>query len=355
MRAVIARAERVEPHVNAFAEELFEQALRAAAAAERRHLPGGRPRLLEGLPVAAKEEQPLAGHLVTDGTLLRPAYPARGDGRGPGPDPGGGRHSPCPHDHLGVLLHAVVAHPPLGCDPQSVEPRRVRGRLVRRLGGRPGRRHRHPCHRLGHRGSLRAPASFNGVVSYKPLPAATRCFRPSGSTVLPPRPMARTVADCALLQNGMAGPDPRDPASMRPAVRIPPDLEGVQRPARRLQHRAGGRPVDPEIRMRTRAAVEGLRAGGTLVLVAEVEIGWRLDEIKRALWAHFGRGDVAGSLALDSRRPGVITPYTLAFARRGMAADPTPDSAAGKKLEAVIHEQLDSVIDAQAVSPEGPR
>ncbi|MFJ3365666.1 hypothetical protein [Streptomyces anthocyanicus] len=49
----IARAERVEPHVNAFAEELFEQALRAAAAAERRYLPGGRPRLLEGLPPAA--------------------------------------------------------------------------------------------------------------------------------------------------------------------------------------------------------------------------------------------------------------------------------------------------------------
>ncbi|GHC33676.1 hypothetical protein GCM10010348_70760 [Streptomyces anthocyanicus] len=73
MRAVIARAERVEPHVNAFAEELFEQALRAAAAAERRYLPGGRPRPLEGLPPAAKEEQLLAGHLVTDGTLLRPA------------------------------------------------------------------------------------------------------------------------------------------------------------------------------------------------------------------------------------------------------------------------------------------
>ncbi|MFJ3365667.1 amidase family protein [Streptomyces anthocyanicus] len=154
--------------------------------------------------------------------------------------------------------------------------------------------------------------------------------------------MARTVADCALFRNVLAGPATRDPASMRPAVRIPADLEGMQRPARRLQHRAGGRPVDPEIRTRTRAAVEALRAGG--VLVAEVEIGWRLDEIKRALWAHFGRGDVAGILALDSRCPGVITPHTLAFARRGMAADPTPDSAAGKNLEAVIQEQLDSVI-----------
>ncbi|WP_193487296.1 hypothetical protein [Streptomyces anthocyanicus] len=86
----------------------------------------------------------------------------------------------------------------------------------------------------------------------------------------------------------------------------------------------------------------------------EVEIGWRLDEIKRALWAHFGRGDVAGIRALDSRRPGVITPYTLAFARGGMAAYPTPDSAAGKNLEAVIQEQLDSVITTGVQGVAGP-
>ncbi len=69
MHAVV---ERAEPDVNAFAEQRFEQALRLAAVAEKQHAPGGQPRPLEGLPIAAKEEQPLAGYSITEGTLLRP-------------------------------------------------------------------------------------------------------------------------------------------------------------------------------------------------------------------------------------------------------------------------------------------
>ncbi len=76
MTAVIERAELVEPVANAFAERLFDQALDAAAEAERLYRPGGHPRPLEGLPVAAKEEQPIAGHPVTDGTPLRAPYVA---------------------------------------------------------------------------------------------------------------------------------------------------------------------------------------------------------------------------------------------------------------------------------------
>ena len=37
-------------------------------------------------------------------------------------------------------------------------------------------------------------------------------------------PMARTVADCALLENVIAGPDPSDVASIRPKLVIPADL-----------------------------------------------------------------------------------------------------------------------------------
>jgi hypothetical protein len=36
--------------------------------------------------------------------------------------------------------------------------------------------------------------------------------------------MARTVADCALLENVIAGPDPSDVASIRPKLVIPADL-----------------------------------------------------------------------------------------------------------------------------------
>ena len=74
-------------------------------------------------------------------------------------------------------------------------------------------------------GSIRIPASFSGLFGIKPsqgrvpryggygFPAANH-FSQSG-------PMSRTVADTALLLQVLAGPDPRDPVSMR---ETPPDF-----------------------------------------------------------------------------------------------------------------------------------
>jgi aspartyl-tRNA(Asn)/glutamyl-tRNA(Gln) amidotransferase subunit A len=73
LEALIERAAVVEPRVNAFAETLYEEARAAARESERRWATGtARP--LEGLPVAAKEAQALAGHVVSDG-LLKPLDP----------------------------------------------------------------------------------------------------------------------------------------------------------------------------------------------------------------------------------------------------------------------------------------
>ena len=80
-------------------------------------------------------------------------------------------------------------------------------------------------------GSIRIPASFSGLFGIKPsqgrvpryggygFPAANH-FSQSG-------PMSRSVADTALLLQVLAGPDPRDPVSMRDA---PPDFsEGLEK------------------------------------------------------------------------------------------------------------------------------
>ena len=61
LRAVIARAEAVEPAINAFAESRFDEALEAAKAAEARYATGEPLGRLDGLPVAVKEEAPIAG------------------------------------------------------------------------------------------------------------------------------------------------------------------------------------------------------------------------------------------------------------------------------------------------------
>ncbi len=75
MRAVVERAERTEPVVNAFAERLFDRALEQARQAEARYATGSGlpPRPLEGLPVAAKELHAMAGRPLTNGSLVRRA------------------------------------------------------------------------------------------------------------------------------------------------------------------------------------------------------------------------------------------------------------------------------------------
>src|SRR5215475_8980105 len=62
--ALIERAAAVEPAVNAFAETLYAEARLEAFGAEQRWA-DGTARPLEGLPVAAKESQALAGHVVS--------------------------------------------------------------------------------------------------------------------------------------------------------------------------------------------------------------------------------------------------------------------------------------------------
>ncbi|MEE2672250.1 MAG: amidase family protein [Myxococcota bacterium] len=55
VRAVIERAEKVEPLINAFTETFFERALEQAREAEARYR-RGEARPLEGVPLAVKDE-----------------------------------------------------------------------------------------------------------------------------------------------------------------------------------------------------------------------------------------------------------------------------------------------------------
>ena len=71
MQAVIERAEQVEPRINAFTDTHFERALEQARRAEARYAkPAGRPRSLEGIPVAVKDEAAIAGQRTTSGSLI---------------------------------------------------------------------------------------------------------------------------------------------------------------------------------------------------------------------------------------------------------------------------------------------
>ena len=65
-------------------------------------------------------------------------------------------------------------------------------------------------------GSLRNPASFCNVVGFRPSPGRVPVWPADQpwSTLAVEGPMARTVADVALLLSVMAGPDPRAPIAI---------------------------------------------------------------------------------------------------------------------------------------------
>lgn len=119
-------------------------------------------------------------------------------------------------------------------------------------------------------GSLRNPASFCGVVGLRPSPG--RIAHDPGvlvdSLLGAEGPMARNVADAALLLDAMAGENPYDPLSLpREPLRY---LDHALAPTKPLRVAFSAdlsvTPVDPEVLAICRAAADKLAADGVDVI-----------------------------------------------------------------------------------------
>jgi amidase len=107
-------------------------------------------------------------------------------------------------------------------------------------------------------GSLRNPGNFNNIVGFRPsvgLVPAPSAFPLLGLSVA--GPLARTVADIALLMSVMAGPDPRDPGTVPHDPRV--FLGSLERDFKGVRVAwcpdLGGLPLEPSVR----AALEAQR------------------------------------------------------------------------------------------------
>ena len=169
MRATVDRVEDLDGVVNALPCRFFDEALAASRAAEARYAgrgPGPRP--LEGLPIAVKDEVEVAGQPCTGGTSDPQGHGRRTHGGVHPADHRRRSHRPRALDDAGVLLRGDhrLAHLGVTRNPWNLEysPGGSSGGSAAALAA--GMAYLATGSDIG--GSIRIPASFCGVVGFKP-------------------------------------------------------------------------------------------------------------------------------------------------------------------------------------------
>jgi amidase len=194
-------------------------------------------------------------------------------------------------------------------------------------------------------GSIVNPASVNGLVGLKPtvgLIPRTHIV-PITHVQDTAGPMARSVADAALLLSVMAGPDPDDPASqLAPAMK--PDYLAALNPAALKGARLGlmrfRQAYDPKVEALLHAAEDVLRAQGAEVVEVQVT----------ASPAELGRNEFIATLSEMKADLNAYLATTPATVRTRTLADVIAFNAAHAGQEMPFYRQ-ERFEQAQAAKP----
>jgi len=343
--AVIARAEDVEPTVNALCHTFFDRAVEQAREAEARYMGKGEPpRPLEGVATAVKEEEPVAGEPWTQGSLIYKDLVAE--------------ESSAFAQRIidsGAIVHARSTAPEFSC--AAFTHSRLWG-VTRNpwnpefgVGGSSGGSGASLAagtstlasgSDIG--GSIRIPASFNGVVGFKPPYGRVPQVAPFNlDTYCHCGPMARTVSDCLLFENALAGPHPADVVSLRPKLELPEEIPGVEGLRIAVCADLGGWPLDPEVRQNTVDLALALRDQGAIV--EEVDLQLPQAEVLRAVAIHFHTGFGAWIAGMAAEHGELMTEYALAFARWSEEAADGGSLLEGLELEGRLYPALGELLE----------
>ncbi|MGW5746779.1 amidase [Amycolatopsis sp. NPDC003861] len=345
LTAVIERAEQVEPTVNALCHRRFEEALLQAREAEERYAGRGpAPRLLEGIPLAIKEEEAISGQPCTQGSLLFRDEIAD--------------HTSCFAQRMldaGAIVHARSTTPEFsaagvtrsklwGVTRNPWNPRFAVGGSSGGSAAALAAGTTTLASGSDIAGSIRIPASFNGVVGYKPPYGRVPVDPPFNyDTYLHNGPMARTVEDAVLLQNVIAGPDLSDITSLSPKLVLPQRPEPVAGLRVAVSVDFGGWAVDPEIRKNTLGVADVLRSAGAVV--EEVALSLSREQVNRASAIHYGL--TIGFLEdLVRAHPDDVSPYLSAVVDRTRRRSQGGTVVEGYQLEAALHASVAEVLRA---------
>jgi amidase len=316
--AALARIEAVEPQVNALPIRAADRAREQAAGIDAlgRGKTGDLPGFLAGLPVAIKDLTDVAGLPTTYGC------PAYADNVASRSDPHVARL-----EQRGAVIVGKSSTPELGMlpvtDNRLFGPTRNPWCTDLTSGGSSGGAA--SALAAGEvwladgsdiAGSLRIPAALTGVVGFRPSPGVVprgqqaRIFNPLA--VL--GPMARTVGDCALFMDALAGLHPADALSLpAPALAYQAAVDRARPPIRvAFAPDLGFGGIDPEVADVVQAAVLKLEQAGTIVEVARPDF----DGVETAFLAHllFAFASQRGPFVREN--PDKVEPHLTAFVER---------------------------------------
>ncbi len=274
LASLIARAERVNPAINCFADRYFDEALAQATLSEQRYMKrGAKLRPLEGIALAVKDAQRVGGKRTTHGSLIfKDSVDDHSDPMVERLQKAGAvifARTTTPEFCLSGVTHSRIWG--VTRNPWNVEftPGGSSGGSGAALAA--GLTTLATGTDIG--GSIRIPASASGVVGYKPphgrnpdgSPANFDPFNHCG-------PMTRAVADAALMQNITSGPHAHDHDSLRGRVRLPIKAESIKGLKIAYSIDFDYVEVDADVRHNTLASLDVFRRLGAII--EEVKLGW---------------------------------------------------------------------------------
>ena len=323
VEAILARIERVNPRLGAFVTVTADEARRAARAAERAVMrKGARLGPLHGVPFSVKDLVITRGVRTTFGTpLFRDNVPVEDAPMVARLQAAGaimiGKTNTPTFGWLGATHNLLFG------------PTRNPWHLDRTPGGSSGGASAAVAAGLGPLavgtdggGSIRIPASFAGVVGYKPSYGRIPIYPASAAWSLSHiGPLTRTVADAALVLQVTAGPDERDPCSLPAAdvayaKRLGRGVKGLR--VAYADDLGGGEPVDAEVRRVAARAARAFRDLGCRVESAAP--GW---PSPGECWYEIFLGGVATRLAPYRDRRADLEPGLLRLIDEALANAPT--------------------------------
>ena len=155
-------------------------------------------------------------------------------------------------------------------------------------------------------------------------------------------PLARTVADCALYENVLAGFHPGDITTLRESVTLPDRLPAIDGLRVALSFDLGDWPVDDDVRANTAAVAQALREAGALV--EEVDLRLSRSEVMRATAIHFANGFAADIGRDVQAHPELVNEYVTDMVRWAQECSGGADVATGLALEARLYAPVGALL-----------